>query len=229
MNIKSNIGLTLVEVLIAVVVSSIVMAAMFFTYDIFQKSYKGIIDRSVVSQNSRNAFSMIIRDVRMGGYQDFNTKWSNLPSSTLIHTDSSNGPDSLEIIYDENKNDRIKIIYKLDKEKLSDNYFFLAKARYGWNGSSWSTSVAGGYNFEKVADYFEDLQFSLKDSAGNKTTLSSNTKFIEIYAILKSPNEIHKQPLVQNFTSDNRKISVTDKFLREDFFVSIYPRNIIKN
>ena len=229
MKLKSNIGLTLVEVLIAVVVSSIVMAAMFFTYDIFQKSYKGIIDRSVVSQNSRNAFSMIIRDVRMGGYQDFNTKWSNLPSSTLIHTDSSNGPDSLEIIYDENKNDRIKIIYKLDKEKLSDNYFFLAKARYGWNGSSWSTSVAGGYNFEKVADYFEDLQFSLKDSAGNKTTLSSNTKFIEIYAILKSPNEIHKQPLVQNFTSDNRKISETDKFLREDFFVSIYPRNIIKN
>ena len=229
MKLKSNKGLTLVEVLIAVVVSSIVMAAMFFTYDIFQKSYKGIIDRSVVSQNSRNAFSIIIRDVRMSGYQDFNTRWSNLPSSTLIHTDSSNGPDSLEIIYDENKNDRIKIIYKLDKEKLTDNYFFLAKARYGWNGSSWSTTVAGGYNFEKVADYFEDLQFSLKDSAGNKTSLSSNTKFIEIYAILKSPNEIHKQPLAQNFTSDNRKISETDKYLREDFFVSIYPRNIIKN
>ncbi len=45
--------------------------------------------------------------------------------------------------------------------------------------------LQGGYAFEKVADYFEDLQFSLKDSAGNKTTQSSNTKFIEIYAIIK--------------------------------------------
>jgi len=229
MKLPSNKGLTLVEVLIAVVVSSIVMAAMFFTYDIFQKSYKGIVDRSVISQNSRNAISMMIRDLRMTGYQDFNTKWSNLPSSIIIHSDNSNGPDSIEIIYDENKNDRIKIAYKLEKEKSTDNYYFLAKARYGWNGSIWTTAVAGGYAYEKVADYFEDLQFSLKNSSGNKTSQSSSTNYIEIYAILKSPNEIHKQPVAQNFTSDNRTIVVTDKYLREDFFVSVYPRNIIKN
>ena len=228
MKLKSNRGLTLVEILIAVVVSSIVMAAMFFTYDIFQKSYKGIVDRSVISQNSRNAISIMIRDMRMAGYKDFN-QTDPLPTPTIIHTNNNNAPDEIQIIYDENKNDRIKIAYKLDKEKSTDNYYFLAKARYGWNGSAWTTSIAGGYAFEKVADYFEDLQFSLKNSSGNKTTQSSSANYIEVYAILKSPNEIHKQPVAQNFISDNRTIVVTDKYLREDFFVSVYPRNIIKN
>ncbi len=71
----------MVEVLIAVVVSSIVMAAMFFTYDIFQKSYKGIIDRSIISQNSRNAISIMIRDMRMAGYKDFNTNMIQLTNA----------------------------------------------------------------------------------------------------------------------------------------------------
>jgi len=229
MKLKSNKGLTLVEVLIAVVVSSIVMAAMFFTYDIFQKSYKGIVDRSVISQNSRNAISIMIRDMRMAGYKDFN-QTDPLPTPTIIHTNNNNAPDEIQIIYDENKNDRVKIAYKLDKENpATDKYYFLAKARYVWKGGWTNSTSQGGYPFEKVADYFEDMQFALKDSAGNTTTQSNNIKFIEIYTIMKTPNEIHKQPLAQRFISDNRTILKTDKYLREDFFVSVYPRNIIKN
>lgn len=222
MKLPSNKGLTLVEVLIAVVVSSIVMAAMFFTYDIFQKSYKGIVDRSVISQNSRNAVSMMIRDLRMAGYKDMNN--SNPLSTPVIHVDNNNAPDSIEVIYDENKDNRIKIAYKLVKE-TGNNFYFLAKAKDKWNGSGWTPI----YAFEKVADYFEDLQFSLKDSTGNKTNQASNANYIEIYVILKSPSEIHKQPIAQTFNSDNRSIIIKDKYLREDFFVSVYPRNIIKN
>ena len=222
MKLKSNKGLTLVEVLIAVVVSSIVMAAMFFTYDIFQKSYKGIVDRSVISQNSRNAISMMIRDLRMAGYKDINS--SNPISTPIIHEDKNNASDKIEVIYDEDKDNRTKIAYKLEKEP-GNNFYFLSKAKSRWNGSKWSVI----YDFEKVADYFEDLQFSLKDSTGNKTDQVNNARYIEIYVILKSPSEIHKQKILKTFNSDNNSITFEDKHLREDFFVSVYPRNIIKN
>lgn len=228
----NNKGLTLIEILIAIVVSTIVIAAMLFTYNTFQKSYRGIMDRSVISQNARTALSIITNDIRMAGFKDFNSKWGNLPASVIILDDKNNAPDSIEVIYDYNKDERIKISYKLNKTNNADRHYYLSKARFVWNGSAWSNSSSlGAYNYEKVADYIMDMQFVMRDSTNVKLNAnqSDRAQTIETYLIARSPNKISKINVSKTFQSDNSQVQCQDNYHCEDFFVSVYPRNIIKN
>ena len=229
---KNNQGLSLIEILIAIVVSTVVMAAMFFTYNTFQNSYQGIMDRSVISQNARTALSIIANDIRMAGYKDFNSKWGDVSGNVINHSDKSNGPDTLEIIYDYNKDERVKIGYRLAKTNSADEHYYLEKARFIWTGAAWSTnSSLGGYNYEKVSDYIMDLQFVMRNASNNKvnSNQSNQAQTVETFIVVRSPNKISKVNTPKIFTSDNNKVTCKDNFHCEDFFVSIYPRNIVKN
>ena len=48
--LKNIAGLTLVEMLIAVVVSSLMMAAMYSTYTIINNSYNQVVDKAKISR-----------------------------------------------------------------------------------------------------------------------------------------------------------------------------------
>ena len=68
-NIKNILGLTLVEILIGIVVSSLMMAAMYTTYSIVNNTYNQVVDKAKISRSSRDLVSMLIRDVRMSGFK----------------------------------------------------------------------------------------------------------------------------------------------------------------
>ena len=62
-------GLTLVEILIGVVVSSLMMAAIYTTYSIVNTSYNQVLEKAKVSRSSRDLIELLIRDTRMAGYK----------------------------------------------------------------------------------------------------------------------------------------------------------------
>ena len=51
-NLKSIAGLTLIEILISVVVSSIMMAAIYSTYSIVNSTYTQVLEKAKVSRSS---------------------------------------------------------------------------------------------------------------------------------------------------------------------------------
>jgi len=67
--LKNIVGLTLVEMLIAVVVSSLMMAAMYSTYTIINNSYSQVVDKAKISRSSRDLVELLIRDIRMSGFK----------------------------------------------------------------------------------------------------------------------------------------------------------------
>ncbi len=67
--LKNIVGLTLVEMLIAVVVSSLMMAAMYSTYTIINTSYNQVVDKAKISRSSRDLVELLIRDIRMSGFK----------------------------------------------------------------------------------------------------------------------------------------------------------------
>ena len=69
---KKKLGMTLVEVLVAIVIGVISVAAVFYSYNIFNKSYQSVADKAKMSSSSRNALSMILKDLRNAGYCDIN-------------------------------------------------------------------------------------------------------------------------------------------------------------
>ena len=67
--LKSIVGLTLVEILIGIVVSSLMMAAMYSTYSIVNNSYGQVVDKAKISRSSRDLVELLIRDIRMSGFK----------------------------------------------------------------------------------------------------------------------------------------------------------------
>ena len=68
-NIKKFLGFTLIEILIGIVISTIMMAAMFTTYNVVNNTYSQVSDVASISRAGRDVVSMMMRDVRMAGFK----------------------------------------------------------------------------------------------------------------------------------------------------------------
>ena len=67
---KKNIsGVTLVEILIGIVITTIIMGAIYTTYSVVNKTYSQVSEKAGISESSRDLVSMLIRDVRMAGFK----------------------------------------------------------------------------------------------------------------------------------------------------------------
>ncbi len=62
-------GITLIEMLIGIVISSIIIAAMYTSYSIINNTYSRVTDVAGISKSGRDIVSMVMRDVRMAGYK----------------------------------------------------------------------------------------------------------------------------------------------------------------
>ncbi len=67
-SINNNTGFTLIEVLITMIVSSVVVAAIYSSYTVQQKSYTVQEAVAEMQQNSRAALMMLSTDIRMAGF-----------------------------------------------------------------------------------------------------------------------------------------------------------------
>ena len=95
-SIRDILGLTLVEILIGLVVSSMMMAAMYTTYSIVNSTYGQVVDKAQISRNSRDLVELLIRDIRMSGFKYYlGTNSLNFPKESYLQiVDANNIEDS---------------------------------------------------------------------------------------------------------------------------------------
>ena len=67
-NSKYIIGLTLIEILIGIAITTIMMAAMYTSYSVVNQSYSKVSEKAKISKSSRDLVSMLMRDIRMAGF-----------------------------------------------------------------------------------------------------------------------------------------------------------------
>ena len=70
--IKNILGFTLMEILIGIVISSIMMAAMFTSYNVVNNTYSQVTDRAKISTAGRDVIGMLLRDIRLAGFKYHN-------------------------------------------------------------------------------------------------------------------------------------------------------------
>ena len=70
-SLKNIAGITLVEMLIALVITSLMMIAMLTSYNLINNSFSKVTNRAKISQDSRDIIGMLMRDIRMAGYKYF--------------------------------------------------------------------------------------------------------------------------------------------------------------
>ena len=78
------IGLTLVEILIGIVVSMLMMAAMYTSYSIVNNTYSQVTGRATISRSGRDVVGMMMRDIRMAGYKYYGDTASYVPGDKDI-------------------------------------------------------------------------------------------------------------------------------------------------
>ena len=62
-------GFTLIEILIAIVITSLMMAAMFTSYTLVNSTYRQVADRAKISQAGRDTVGTMLREIRMAGFK----------------------------------------------------------------------------------------------------------------------------------------------------------------
>tara|TARA_Y100000768_G_C23978931_1_gene684623 strand:+ start:756 stop:1553 length:798 start_codon:yes stop_codon:yes gene_type:complete len=192
-NLNKESGVTLVEILIGVVISMIMMAAMFTSYNAVNNSYSQVIDRAKISQNGRDLLGMLVKDIRLAGFRYFDDV-SKTPTDyvpILITKASGSGCDKIEITYGDRIRDpkqpnvkpavflyrTYKIIYECKQSNIVDkktktkiSAYAIYKSKYLWNGSSWTAPSQSTddliYKDELVVDYVQELIFIPIDNKG---------------------------------------------------------------
>ena len=78
------IGLTLVEILIGIVVSMLMMGALYTSYSIVNNTYSQVTGRATISRAGRDVVGMIMRDIRMAGFKYYGDTAKYVPGNTDI-------------------------------------------------------------------------------------------------------------------------------------------------
>ena len=167
-------GVTLIEILIGILISVVMMAAMFTSYQVVNSTYSQVTDRAKISTAGRDVVGMMLRDIRNAGFKYFNDdiKTSDEHSPILItkSTNFNSECDKLEIVYgdvtyDSTKTpkyeyERYKITYECKASSIPDKSavsvggntvatikaFALYKSKLKWNKTSnkWDNPATDG-------------------------------------------------------------------------------------
>tara|TARA_B100000029_G_scaffold168871_1_gene165103 strand:- start:5867 stop:6658 length:792 start_codon:yes stop_codon:yes gene_type:complete len=173
MKIKKNSAFTLIETMIALVISVIAVAAIYSSYLFFQSSYQVILDKAAMSDSGRVSLSVISKDLRNAGYKDIN--FSRAFDRKIEHVDRYNGKesDSLVIWYNTSPNERLRIRYFLKKYPTGSDMFLARevvenptngpKLRYCERYSSQRNCEP-----QNIVPFVTDFQIVLKNIEGNE-------------------------------------------------------------
>ena len=154
-------GLTLIEILIGIVISTLMMAAIYTTYTVVNNSYRQVTDRAAISAAGRDVVGMLIREIRMAGFKYFGDTLKFDDGTTLGGEANNHYPiiikekgshegagniccDRIEIVYGDYdlnatpKFQRFKVIYFGARDDAgtttdtSDDFFNLYKVKQIW-------------------------------------------------------------------------------------------------
>jgi type II secretory pathway pseudopilin PulG len=157
-------GFTLVEILIAIVITTLMMAAMFTSYTLVNSTYRQVTDRAKISQAGRDTIGTMLREIRMAGYKYLNDDIAASTEHNPIRIykgtgfGSTGSCDKIEIVYGDVSYDstasagnrytfeRYKITYECQPSKKIDDTiaggttpitgFAIFKSREKWDTSS---------------------------------------------------------------------------------------------
>ena len=135
-----------------------------------------------------------------------------------------------------------QIIKLLSERKISEEelvkYYYSRIEKY----NPTLNAVVSLRNIDQVfINNVEDFQVVLKDKDGNELTEVNNlagnpgkekqskVKTIEIYLTVKSNNKIYKSNKTWEIKNADRSYTKVDQYHRDTYFVSVYPRNLVKN
>ena len=185
--LKDYSGVTLIEMIIGIVISMVIMGAMYASYTDINSSYSQVTDKAKASQTGRNILGMMMRDLRQAGFKVFEDNLTNNDEPVNITKDRGgvnantlSACDHIRIVYGDatlNANgdevyERYRVTYFCNPSELEDpngnpeatNAIF--KQKEEWVNNAWVTNGNNSYPQQLITDYIDELIFIAKDKNG---------------------------------------------------------------
>jgi type IV pilus assembly protein PilW len=192
---KSSKGFTLLELMVAMAITSVFMVAVYAAYITQLKSH--ITQQQIVEmqQNLRAAMQLVQRDIRMAGHDPLRSAGGGITTmlaNSLGFTMDVTGGESDGI---DNDSDGLVDAADVDENKFSDGDTGDVNEQIIY---SLVTNGAGdqllardtGSGPQSVADFIEALNFVYLDNAGIPTTQPSEVKSVQVTIVARSGRQV---------------------------------------
>jgi prepilin-type N-terminal cleavage/methylation domain-containing protein len=219
---KFQSGYSMLEMLLAMAVGSIVIAGSYASFVVISKQYQRIAAMSEMQSSGMPTLRLIARDLRMAGRvaldANLDPVYGTIATPIAI-TDSGNACcDSIAIIYDKSATERYRITYRTaTRTTPTRNAIYMDKEQ--WTGGAWVAVSTGSL----VADYVDDLQF-----VGSDNSASGMPRIVDISMILhgKSMQATSKLYTKPSQVAGNYSYSVTDNYKHDEFTTTVNIKNL---
>lgn len=214
--VASNKGFTLIELLIAMLVGSMVMAAVMVSFQSQHKVYLAQDEVVEMQQNVRVAMDMITREIRMAGFDPTGNAGAGFETATatqLTLTQDLDGDGSV-IATPPNADERVS--YRLNASPV-------ALGRVTGNGVV----------YQPVADNIVAIEFYYLDASGNPTAVLDAIRAVQISILARAAVEDQSYSNTHKYTSasgvdlyDGTLPNVADGFRRQLLIQTVQCRNM---
>ena len=157
---KNQAGLTLIEILVALVITTIVLAGLYTAYSLVAKQFLQQTERGNIYNSGRNLITIISRDLRMAGFQHYD-------NSASITNPIDSSCKQICIVYDIDDGpsyQRRRITYYVEEEEM---YRKIEKESGG------NYTVLDEYKNKDdtlLAEFVKQLKFTFYDKDGNSSS-----------------------------------------------------------
>jgi len=219
-------GYTMIELLLATVVGSIVLAGAFGAYNIIGKQFNKSAAISDVRDFAVPTLRFITRDLRMAGFKavdtDIESDYGRIDNPITITDSGTVCCDSVSIIYDKSVTERLRVTYYIDERTnggITRNAIYMDVDQYQSSGT-WTATTSAAI----VADYVEDFQLE-----GDKLNDEGEATLVHLNITFRSKNKTNNSRIFdkKDYLTGNVDLSITDNYLREEFESTIYLRNLV--
>ena len=131
--LKNIAAFTLIEILIGVVISSIMMAAMYTTYSVVNNSYGQVVDKAKISRSGRDIVEMLMRDIRMAGF-----KYILGTNTFTVGTETHSYPTRTYLEFKSGRNDLGSLFSKSD----SHDPIIIVKSELGYTRAEIGAAIS---------------------------------------------------------------------------------------
>ena len=160
---RRNSGFTIMELLVAMTISTIVLAAIYSAYMSQQRSYEVTEEVSALQQNLRAAMYRLSREIRMAGYDPRGK------ASVGFHNVTTSGQSSIEISWDGADGSNPNGTGEDPEEHIV----------YQLSGSNLQRQIGSG-GFMTIAESISGVSFTFRDGNGNPTNLDFRVRSVDI-------------------------------------------------
>lgn len=215
-------GYTLIELLLAVAVGTVILAGAYSSYGVIGRQYSKINAFTDIQERGLPTVRLITRDLRMAGHKELDSQlesaWGRIDDPAVVTDSGVVCCDILQVIYDRDTFTRQRITYYVSgRENPVRNALFMDVET--WDGDDWNMDTEAAL----VVDYVEDFQ-----AEGSDENSDDYPQLMDLVLVLRS-----REAMEQTFTyttpsydPGNSNFTATDNYYRDSFVATVNLRNL---